>query len=221
MKKFYCIFTLSLFAFLFPGLDVFSQNQPNPKSPPPNFAPVAGDIHDVRGLWIPDYMKYLWWALIIIAVLIVVGLLVWWFVRYLKSRQPVHTLYQIVMERLQQCRVLILDGNARQFSGSVSDTVRDYLERRFAVPITHQTTEEFIRTATQKANNELRPYLPQLKDFLSYCDMAKFARSELDVAQMQLMLESAMRFVESTKPVEDKPEPQAANGEATTREATV
>ncbi|MDR0534095.1 MAG: DUF4381 domain-containing protein [Verrucomicrobiales bacterium] len=181
---------------------MFSQTPPHPEPPPPSFAPAEGDIHDVRGIWVPDYLKYVWWTLIAIAVLVVVSGLVWWLIRYFKSRKPVRTLYQIVMERLRQCRTLIVEGNARAFSGEVSDIVRGYLERRFRVPSTHQTTEEFIRSATQNANGELEPHLPQLNDFLGYCDMAKFARSELNVEQMQLMLDSAARFIESTKPQE-------------------
>ena len=212
MKKFYSLFALILPALLFPGVTVFSQI-PQPTQPsPPSFAPAEGDIHDIRGIWVPDYMKYFWWTLIVVLTLVIIGGLVWWLVCWFKSRKPARSLYQIVMERLQQCGALIQDGNAREFSGAVSEIVREYLERRFAVPVTHQTTEEFLHSAAGSANNQLEPYLPQLKDFLGYCDMAKFARSELNVEQMRLMLDSATRFVESTKPVEGKQ--TAANGEA-------
>jgi hypothetical protein len=220
MKKFSSLFASILLTLLFSGVKGFSQaSQPHAEPPSPGFAPAEGDIRDIRGIWVPDYMKYVWWTLIAVAVLVVVGGLAWWLVYYFKFRKPERTLYQIIMDRLQQCRALITEGNARAFSGEVSDIVRGYLERRFAVPSTHQTTEEFIRSAAGNASNQLEPYLPQLKDFLGYCDMAKFARSELNVEQMQLMLDSAARFVESTKPQSQEQDANRGPEAAQSREA--
>ncbi|MDR1192291.1 MAG: hypothetical protein LBK60_11625 [Verrucomicrobiales bacterium] len=205
----------SSLALLFPGAPLFAQGSPLTLTPsatqPPAFAPADGqDIAEIRGIWVPQYQQYFWKALIIVAALVIGGGLVWWLARWYKSRKPTLTLYQIIMQKLEQCRLLIAAGNARLFSGEVSDIVRGYLEQRFTVPSTHQTTDEFIRSATQHANSELEPFLPQLKDFLGYCDMAKFAREELDVEQMTLMLASAGNFVEATKALERDADGEAA-----------
>ncbi|MDR2463919.1 MAG: hypothetical protein LBD30_09120 [Verrucomicrobiales bacterium] len=195
----YSLFAPAVFASLFSGAGAWAQTA---QPPPPVFAPADGqDIADIHGIWVPQYQQYFWPTLTVIAALLIISGLTWWLVRWLKSRKPTLTLHQIIMQKLAQCRALIADGNARLFSGVVSDIVRGYLEQRFAVPSAHQTTEEFIRSAAQNADGELAPYLPQLRDFLSYCDMAKFARSELNVELMSLMLASAEKFVEATRQV--------------------
>jgi hypothetical protein len=214
-------------ALLFPGVFIFAQTPPAPltvsassalapaaplpllgsPSAAPQFAPADGeDIADIRGVWVPDYQTYLRRALIVSAAALIVSGLAWWLWRRWRARRPTLTLYQRALQRLQQCRALIADGNARAFCGEVSDIARDWLERRFKVPSTHQTTEEFFQTAAARAGDELEPHLPALKNFLVYCDMAKFARGELTVEQMNLMWDSAERFVETTRPADNAAE---------------
>jgi hypothetical protein len=58
---------------------------------------------------------------------------------------------------------------------------------------------------------ELVAYSDPLHDFLRHCDLAKFARCLLTVAQMKLMHQSAWDFVDRTRPRPvEKPDPKAA-----------
>ena len=168
--------------------------------PVQGFAPVDGDIRDVKGLWVPDYSKimYAGAAILVLAALLVLG--IWLYRKWRESRKHVKTLSEITLEQLEKAKLQIREGNAREFSGKVSDIVRCYLELRFNLPVTQQTTEEFLRTPALVSEALLESHTALLKDFLQYCDLVKFARSELDVEQMNQMLASARRFVEATTP---------------------
>ena len=81
-----------------------------------------------------------------------------------------------------------------QFSIRVSDILRRYVTEQYNLPVTKQTSIEFlniIRTASAFSEDEKE----LLKDFLDRCDLIKFARYEATTADSRLLLEEAMRFV--------------------------
>ena len=101
-------------------------------------------------------------------------------------------------------------GQPKEFCILVSDTVRHYLEERFAFHAPERTTEEFLRelsetdllTADQKES---------LGKFLENCDLVKFAKYEPGESELRELHSSAVRLVEETEPVENSNgEPRAA-----------
>ena len=81
-----------------------------------------------------------------------------------------------------------------QFSIRVSDILRRYVTEQYNLPVTRQTSIEFltvIKTASPFSESEKE----LLKDFLDRCDLIKFARYEATTADSQLLLEEATRFV--------------------------
>ncbi len=164
----------------------------------PGLAPAEGDIRDVKGLWVPDYSKIIYAALILAAILALLALGIWLYKKWRNSRKQVKSLSELTLEQLEEAKRLIRDGNAHEFLGTVSDVVRRYLELRFNLPVTQQTTEEFLRTPALVSEAMLESHSELLKAFLQYCDLVKFARSEFNVEQMNLMLYSAVQFVEAT-----------------------
>jgi hypothetical protein len=124
------------------------------------------------------------------------GALVWWLV----SRRPQHA----VPPQLPRDRALAALGQAAtemdamnpyQFSIRVSDILRRYVTDQYGLPVTRQTSVEFLeglkRGPQFSADEKIL-----LEDFLSRCDLIKFARYDATTADSHLLLEEAMRFVE-------------------------
>ena len=191
-----------------------------PMAPDPAAAPEE-DIRDIRGpIPIPSPWRWFW---VIAGVTVVLALLVtaWGLYRRFasaKAKQP----YQIALDRLEQARSLMNPQQAREYSFAVSEITRDYIERRFGEHAARRTTDEFLRDLAYESNSPLAAHQPLLEDFLRYCDLAKFARWELEVMQMESMHESARTFILSTRP-----EPESAkrghskNGTAPHTESTI
>lgn len=88
-------------------------------------------------------------------------------------------------------------GEIEQFHTRVSDVVRRYLELRFALPASRQTTVEFLETLRES------PVLSDnsravLQDFLRRCDLVKFARASSTLEQCAELLATARRLLEET-----------------------
>lgn len=183
---------------------------------------VEGDIRDIRP---PIHIPYGWlWAIWVAAGLGATGLAyaTWrWMQQRAHARRKL--LYELTLEQLESIRSLMQPEQAYQFSIAVSEIVRNYIEQRFAVRAAHRTTEEFLHDLLAESQETLTHYRPLLADFLEHCDLAKFARWQLSMPQMEAMLQSACTFViETGKPAEPagvasataKPQPVLAEGSA-------
>jgi hypothetical protein len=81
----------------------------------------------------------------------------------------------------------------------LSNIVRHYLEQRFRLNVTTQTTDEFLedlKTATWLANDQRA----MLREFLEQCDLVKFAGLKPTAEQSQALAVAARRLVEQTAP---------------------
>ena len=63
---------------------------------------------------------------------------------------------------------------------------------------------EFLRDISGNRAGELSGFADLLRDFLTHCDLVKFARFMLSLEQMQALHESAWHFVDKTKNTEIK-----------------
>jgi hypothetical protein len=90
-------------------------------------------------------------------------------------------------------------GEVERFHTLVSDLVRFYLERRFQLPASHQTTAEFLETM-RRAPQLTAAQQGLLRDFLGRCDMAKFARAAPSAEECAAVAGMARSFVEETTP---------------------
>jgi hypothetical protein len=106
--------------------------------------------------------------------------------------------YEIALARLEEARALMQPENAREFSITVSEIVRHYIEQRFRVWAARRTTEEFLHDLLEPSDALLTSHRSLLAEFLRHCDLAKFARWILSSEEMDTMLESACRFVRET-----------------------
>ncbi|MGE5279583.1 MAG: hypothetical protein ACM3L6_02420, partial [Deltaproteobacteria bacterium] len=90
-------------------------------------------------------------------------------------------------------------GMEAQFYYELSLIVRAYLEARFSIRAPEMTTEEFLEHMRDAA--ALTPaHKGLLKDFLTHCDLVKFARYAPGTAETDAAVASARRLIEETRP---------------------
>ena len=127
-------------------------------------APLAEDIRDIRG---PKYLLPEWLlpALIGGAALLALALYGLW--RWRRQRRtPVLLPHELALQRLEEIRTLMRPAHAREFCIAISDVIRSYIEQRFHVTATRQTTEEFLRDLLQSADASLAQHQALLGEFL-------------------------------------------------------
>ncbi len=93
---------------------------------------------------------------------------------------------------------LIAKGLVKRFYYRVSDIVRGYVERRFAVLAPEMTTEEFLAaTASDRRFGEHNT--DELIKFLNACDLVKYAKQKPHPDEADRLLRAAGAFVERTR----------------------
>jgi hypothetical protein len=172
-----------------------------------NVASVAPAGEDIRDIKQPLPMGGgLWWLWALIAVAAIAAVALW-----LKKRKKVAEVapellippHRRAKERLRGATELISDPY--RFCSLVSDVVRTYLEERFKLHAPDQTTDEFLAELRESSvlNEEHKALL---EDFLTRCDLVKFARLEPTEPELRGLLDAALRLIDETQEVEVKPE---------------
>jgi heme/copper-type cytochrome/quinol oxidase subunit 2 len=173
----------------------------------------ATDIRDIAPpVEIPSGFEWLWWALGALAVAIL-AFVAWRYWRQQKTRTPL--IIEIpAHERARRKLEAALDlyDQPKPFCIVVSDAVRLYLEERFGLRAPERTTDEFL-TDLSKSAALTEAQKESLKEFLSACDMVKFARYEPQRPELEVLYQSALRLIEETEP-----RPLATNPTATRAE---
>ena len=175
--------------------------QAAPPSPAlvPQSAASAGDIHDIRG---PISIPYQWlWTIYLVSGLALAAVLYagWrWFRQHraAKAKLP----FEIALERLDAIRALMTENQVREYAFAASEIIRVYIEQRFGEKAAHRTTDEFLFDLLQQTGTPLGAHRRRLEDFLSHCDLPKFARWQFSVHEMESMHESARTFILETRP---------------------
>jgi hypothetical protein len=160
-------------------------------APPDKTLPVAApqdDIFDIRPpIHIPGEIFWAGWAAGTFAAA-ALGYGAW---RLLRGKLP----YEVALEKLLAARQFLSPEQARAFSDLVSEVVRSFIEQTFPVRAAHRTTEEFLSDLVGQPDSPLAGHRGTLGEFLGHCDLAKFARWQLSVPQMEAILQSARDFI--------------------------
>lgn len=90
------------------------------------------------------------------------------------------------------------NGEYQAYYTGISAILRQYLERRFALHAPKLTTEEFLHELASHADARLQPHRPLLQDFLTACDLVKFAGQIPTVAQDLRLAQSCRNFLDGT-----------------------
>lgn len=183
---------------LLPGLQ---QGQAAAKVPqqPPGIA----TLHDIRGpVLLPDSSGLISWSLIALAVLILAGLLLYFWKRRQKGEQTLPDPQAMALSELIRLRQMMNAEQALLYAAGLSEILRRYIEKKFLIHSTAQTTREFFAglTGNPQALPIMAKYHDRLQDCLSQCDMAKFAHRIPEQPQMEAMEQAVQSFIEATGP---------------------
>ena len=184
-------------------LAVIQSATPPVSAPSPSAAPAAPDpLADLRAIAPPvdvPWPPWVWWAIGVGAV-IVLALLTWlivWLVNR-RPKTPPPTARQIALRELEELRAHIRDIAPYAFSVRVSDVLRTYVSRHYSLPVTAQTSPEFLASIADSPR-----FSPEekklLATFLGRCDMLKFARVEARGEENGELLSAAAAFVQGAR----------------------
>jgi len=154
----------------------------------------AEEFHDIAPPI--DYSLWPTWAVFcaVFVALTLIGLIVWWIARRPRKTPSPKSAREQALERLDRIRNEIEVVSPYEFSIRVSDILRRYVTEQYNLPVTRQTSVEFLAGLTS-----LSPFSEDdkslLTDFLNRCDLIKFARYEATIEDSRLLLEEATRFV--------------------------
>ncbi len=107
--------------------------------------------------------------------------------------------HEIAYEQLESLsrKDLISAGRIKEYFSELSDIVRHYLENRFDLKAPDMTTEEFLLFA-RDVPSLARAHRQALRDFLTCCDLVKFARYSPSPAEIDAALQTAKKFIDET-----------------------
>jgi hypothetical protein len=164
-----------------------------------------GDIRDIKGPVSLLNLTYVYIILAMIAVTIVMSLIIILLKKRRKSEKtltPSRPAHEIAYEALKELlnRNYLKAGKVQEYYFEMSNIVRHYIENRFHLKAPEMTTEEFLLTLN---NSEvLNPAQKGImREFLSHCDMVKFAKYLPDDKEIESSYDSAKKFVDQTKEV--------------------
>lgn len=104
----------------------------------------------------------------------------------------------IALRELEETRPLIESTDAETYAIAVSDVLRLYIERRFRTNAVSQTSDEFLSVLADADLSPIREHRSALREFLTQCDLVKFARGNLEVEQRQALYQLAHNFISIT-----------------------
>jgi hypothetical protein len=169
---------------------------------PPKASASVAETNDIRPIRppveIPSGWAWVWW-LLVVAVLAALGVAawLWWQKKRVTMATPALVPPHVrARQRLEAALSLLHDP--RLFAIAVSDALRMYLEERFLLHAPERTTEEFLLELQESKHLKLEQK-QALGQFLSSCDLVKFARYEPTETALRELLESALRLVDETR----------------------
>lgn len=149
----------------------------------------------------------LWWAWVLVAsVLAAMGIYLYLRrtrkVKLIRIFKPAH---EIAYARLKGLidEDLVKAGRTKEFYERISSILRHYIEDRYDLRAPERTTEEFLvelrHTEVLSPDNK-----KHLEDFLTHCDLVKFAKHSPTKEQIQRTFDLVKDFIEQTKSDERK-----------------
>lgn len=156
----------------------------------------------------PEFLVDYWWAVLLI-VLILVGALYVYFkwikqgaIPFVKPAKPEIPPYDEAIMKLSQLKSERLweSGNEKEYFTRLTDILRRYLDRRFAINAMEMTTGQIMQVL--RKNEETHAVNDQLSKILEMADFVKFAKMRPLPEDNEVAYNRAVNFVTETKPVE-------------------
>ena len=188
--------------------DVTTNNNARVLTPPmPGATNTSAESLQLRDIKDPVPISSFWWWVGFWTILAAVAALAYFLARRRKKVPAIDPQLLIpphrrAKERLRGAEELISDPY--RFCSLVSDVTRIYLEERFNLHAPDRTTDEFLAElrdrSTLKEDHKLL-----LEDFLTCCDLVKFARHEPTEPELRGLFDAALRLIDETQEVQAPP----------------
>jgi len=163
-------------------------------------AAAMPDIHDIEK---PVFFWNPLWTLFIVLAVIALGFGLWLCVKLFRMitappPPPTISTEKRALTELEQAHLWMSTEKAEPFCTEVSRILRRYLERRFRLPATEQTTEEFFSREEnlKRFNTEQRL---ELRRFSEQVDLVKFARWSLQLDELESLYQIARECVDGAR----------------------
>ncbi|MBI4679426.1 MAG: hypothetical protein HY748_17765 [Elusimicrobia bacterium] len=121
--------------------------------------------------------------------------------------RPAHVIAQSELDWLERSG-LWEEGRYKEFYIRLTDTLRQYLERRYGLPAMQLTTTELV--SGMRAMEVERRLGQAVKDLLDRADLAKFARWRPETGQGAQEIHAAREIVQASAPKDLAPQPAQA-----------
>jgi len=156
---------------------------------------LAQEFHDISPP--VNYSLVPTWLIFVAAFvgLTIVGSFIWLIARRRRAAAPAKSPRERALEALVRMQDQLETLSPYRFSIRVSDILRRYVTDEHDLPVTRQTSVEFLERLS-KSSPFSEGERELLEDFLNRCDLIKFARYEATTADSRMLLDEATRFVQ-------------------------
>jgi hypothetical protein len=156
------------------------------------------DIHEIAPpvdySLVPPWVIYAGIAL----ALALAALIAWWIRKRAQRPKPLQSPRARALAALERVGSEIETSTPYEFSIRVSDILRGYVTEQYRLPVTRQTSFEFL-SMLAKSSPFSAEEASLLEDFLGRCDLIKFARYDATIHDSRRLLEEAIQFVKGAK----------------------
>jgi hypothetical protein len=180
---------------------------------PPNSAQTAQNqtissepeqLHDIHGpVLLTERPPYLLIAGGIFFAFLLAAAIFWFLKKRTKPTPPPVPPWEKALLDLADAKRLLNPERGLQYMDRVSQILRRYIESRFTIQSTRQTTREFLQGLTGiGGNSPLHTYKTELRGCLEQADMAKFAHHIPEIKNLEMMEDAVTTFIKKTEPTE-------------------
>lgn len=167
------------------------------------------DIYDIYGpLPLPNQTNWILYGIAAVIVLLILAALYYLFIqKRTKPAVPPIPPQITALAALAQAREYLTSNQSLLYAERISEILRSYIEQRFNIRSTRQTTSEFLLSMQVEHRNDhiqLLPHQDALKKCMQQCDMAKYAHKKADIETMEEMEKGVRSFIEETMVEEEK-----------------
>jgi len=180
-----------------PQKKITSLQQPQQVSQPQELRDIYGPLE------LQKYSPILIYGAIIVALLLLITLLVSLLIKRRKRKTlPSVPPWEKALSALAEAKMLRTSDQPLLYMTRVSLILRNYVESRFAIKSTRQTTQEFLSNLSNfSADPTIKNCKAELQTCLEQCDMAKFAHQIPLQQNMEMVEDAIIGFVKKTRPI--------------------
>lgn len=184
---------------------------PQPAGQPGQQVQQNVELRDIHGpLPLTDTPSYLVPAAIAFAVLLALAALFYFLKKRKKPAPPPIPPWEVALSELAEARQFQNPGQSLLYMERAGQILRRYIESRFAIRSTRQTTREFLANLHDGGGDSpLAEFRTELGVCLEQADLAKFAHLVPDREHLTEMEAAVTAFIRSTHPA-----PPMAGGKA-------